>query len=272
MSIICLSKPDNVKPDNAVVKSTELVSVITPMYNAELYISDTIKSVLSQSYENWEMIIVDDCSTDNSLRIVLDFADKDDRIHIVRKRKRAGVAETRNTALDIAKGRYIALLDADDCWLPNKLERQLEFMSGTGCALSFSSFGYIDKNGNKLNRLSKAEKHVTYARLLNSNPIGCLTVIVDKRRFKNIHMPEIPHEDYACWLELLKQGHTALGLDETLALHRIYPTSVSSSKIKSLSWVWNIYRRHLNFSYIRCLVRIVVYCFFNIYKYISLYI
>lgn len=220
----------------------ELVSIITPIYNGEKFIEETIISVKKQTYTNWEMIIVDDCSKDNSEKIIKKLAESDERIKYFRLDKNSGVANARNTALKISKGRFAAFLDADDLWLPEKLEKQIDFMLEHNIEISFASYELIDEKGIKKNKVIRVPEKINYEKLLKENVIGCLTVVIDKSKVNFFEMPNIRHEDYITWLSLLKKGYKAYGIYEVLALYRKLDTSVSSNKLKSAKWRWDIYR------------------------------
>lgn len=226
----------------------ELVSIVTPVYNAEKYIWHTIKSVQNQEYENWEMIIVNDCSNDNSERIIKSIMKEDKRIRYIKLKKNSGVAIARNTAIGNAKGRFIGFLDADDIWLKSKLSKQINYMLKNKLEFTFTGYELIDENGQKLDRLVSATKVVDYNGLLKGNVIGCFTVIIDKEKIGHIQMPSIRHEDYVTWLNILKQGHEAYGINETLGLYRKMNTSLTGNKIKSAKWTWDVYRQNQNLS------------------------
>lgn len=221
----------------------ELVSVITPMYNAEKYIAKTIESVQAQTYENWEMIIVDDVSTDQSAQIVQQYAAEDTRIKYLRHEKNAGVARARNTALKAAQGRYVAFLDSDDLWKNEKLEKQLLFMQSKGAAFLYTACEIIDENGNVTGKVRHVPASQNYEELLKGNAVPCLTVILDRSQIDKVEMPEIPHEDYAAWLDILKKGITAYGIDEVLAQYRVNNSSLSGNKMQAARWTWDIYRK-----------------------------
>ena len=222
----------------------DLVSIITPMYNAEQYIGQTIDSVISQTYQNWEMIIVDDCSNDRSSEIVLEYYNKDNRIKYFKNSNNFGVSYSRNVAIKYANGKYISFLDSDDLWHHKKLEKQVEFMKKKGIAFSFCGCDVIDANGNRTSKVRRAVKRVDYKKLLKGNAIPCLTVMIDVTQIKEINMPNIPHEDYATWLNILKNGIVAYGLDETLASYREGNNSISSDKFKAMKWTWDIYNKN----------------------------
>jgi glycosyltransferase involved in cell wall biosynthesis len=213
------------------------------MYNAQKYVSYTMDSVLNQTYSNWEMLIVDDCSTDESLDIVKSYAKKDSRIKYLKAKTNSGVSNARNIALENANGQFIAFLDSDDIWHPKKLEKQISFMKKNDSTITFTSYELIDEDGKKLNKIIKAPKIVKYEDLLKSNSLGCLTVVIDRTKLKDdIKMSKMRHEDYILWLSILKKGHIAQGINEVLALYRKSNVSLSGNKIKSAMWTWNIYR------------------------------
>ena len=213
-----------------------LVSIITPMYNSGKFIKDTIDSVLSQTYKEWEMIIVDDCSTDISPEIVKSYVD-------IRTDKNGGVSNARNIALKNANGQYIAFLDSDDIWDKEKLEKQINFMKEKDCAISFTSYELIDEENKRLNKIVRVVPSIDYKTLLKGNILGCLTVIIDKSKLDfEIKMSGVRHEDYVLWLSILKRGYIAYGIDDVLAQYRKSLTSLSGNKLKSAMWTWNIYR------------------------------
>ena len=225
-----------------------LVSIITPVFNAEKFLPKTIDSVLAQTYVHWEHILVDDCSTDQSKDLIKAFCEKDDRIkyHCLEKNSGAGVA--RNTAIEKASGRYIAFLDSDDLWYPTKLERQLTFMEDNGYSFTFTSYDKIDENGNNFRKKIKAKERVTYNSALFKNPIGCLTVVYDTDFFGKQYMPSVrKRQDYALWLKLLKKGN-AYGLKECLSSYRSGYSSISSKKMDLIKYEWHIYRKEENLS------------------------
>lgn len=220
-----------------------LVSIITPMYNAERFVEKTIKSVLNQTYSNWEMLIVDDCSTDNSANIVKSYAQRDSRIKYLKSDSNKGVSNARNIALANAKGQYIAFLDSDDMWHESKLEKQVSFMKKNNHTITFTAYELIDEEDNKLNKTINISERVDYNNLLKSNSLGCLTVVIDRSRIDfDIRMSGVRHEDYALWLSILKCGNVAYGINEVLAIYRKSNSSLSGNKVKSAMWTWNIYK------------------------------
>ncbi len=220
-----------------------LVSIITPMYNSEKYIGITIESALNQTYKDWEMIIVDDCSNDNSPKIVKEYAKNDERIKYIKTDSNKGVSNARNIALKMANGQFISFLDSDDIWSEDKLKKQVDFMKKNKCTISFTAYELIDENNEKLNKIINVLKIVDYNTLLKGNILGCLTVMIDKSKLDfEIKMSGVRHEDYVLWLSILKKGHIAYGINEVLAEYRKSSTSLSGNKIKSAMWTWKIYR------------------------------
>ena len=178
-----------------------LVSIITPVYNSEKYLADNISSVLAQTYKNWELILVDDCSSDTSEIICESFEKNDSRIKYYRLAKNSGAGIARNKAIEMANGKFIAFLDSDDTWYPKKLEKQLNFMKENDYHFTFTDYNMVDEAGNDLNKLVKCKSFVNYNKALYKNPIGCLTVIYSVDFFGKQYMPSIrKRQDYALWL------------------------------------------------------------------------
>lgn len=218
------------------------VSIITPSYNCENYISETIESVLLQSYQNWEMLIVDDCSTDASRSRILEFTEKDNRVKLIRLSENSGAAVARNKAIKIATGRYIAFLDSDDRWKPEKLEKQIAFMQKTGVALSYTAYDVVDEGGNKTTEFIPPGS-LTYHDLLKTCSIGCLTAVYDAHQLGKVYMPLFrKRQDYGLWLKILKFTPEAQGLNESLAEYRLRGTSVSANKTDAAKYQWRVYR------------------------------
>ncbi|PLX70547.1 MAG: glycosyl transferase [Denitrovibrio sp.] len=244
----------------------ELVSIILPMYNDEKFIKEAVSSVLSQTYENWEMIIIDDASTENSLEIIEDFASNDSRIRVFSFDKNKGLSEARNKAIEEAGGKYIAFLDSDDLWLPEKLERQIDFMKENNLPFNYSSYFLIDSLGDDIGKFI-TKRSLTYKDILKTCSIGMLTVVYDaekigKRPFELVHM----REDYLLWLSIVKELKVVYGILEPLAKYRVRGRSVSSNKLKAAAKQWRVYRDHLGYSFVRSLYYFVHYAFFGIKK------
>lgn len=227
------------------------VSVICPSYNSSPYIRGTLESLQAQTFENWEMLIVDDCSTDNSVEIIQEFAKRDDRIKLIKLEKNSGAAVARNKAIEVAQGRYIAFLDSDDLWLPNKLEKQIEFMQQNSVPFSYSAYQQIDEAGNFLKEMSVPKK-VSYHDILKSNSIGCLTAIYDTDYFGKVYMPLIrKRQDLGLWLKLLEMSDYAYGLQENLAQYRVHSNSISANKLSAANYQWQLYREVLGFNFFK---------------------
>ncbi|UTR11812.1 glycosyltransferase [Evansella sp. LMS18] len=247
----------------------ELVSVITPAYNAEKFIHNTIKSVLAQTYSKWEMIVVDDCSTDSTVKIVREYMQQDERIKLIQLKKNSGPAVTRNTAIKNARGRYLAFLDSDDQWYPEKLEKQLKYMEENKIAFSFSSYEYMDEKGNPSGKTEPVPELVNYKDLLKQNMIGCLTVMLDTEKTGNIEMVNIrSRQDYTTWLNLTKRGIHAYGLQEVLARYRVVENSLSSNKFKMAKQNWKVYREIENLGLIKSIYYFIYYLFNKFKKYV----
>jgi teichuronic acid biosynthesis glycosyltransferase TuaG len=226
------------------VGNSPLISIVTPTYNSERYILDVINSVKSQTYSNWEMMIVDDCSSDNTRELLRKETEKDSRIKVHFLEENSGAAVARNTALQYAEGKYIAFLDSDDQWMPNKLEKQLEFMEKNGYAFSFTQYSLMDQDGNDLNKVIDVPESIDYDGLLKNTIIGCLTVMINREQTGYFEMPLIrTRQDYALWLSILKRGFKAYGLKETLSKYRVVKGSISSNKIKAAKRNWQVYRK-----------------------------
>lgn len=241
---------------------SHLVSIITPSYKSEKFISQTIKSVLSQTYKNWEMIIIDDVSPDNSNKVIEEYCKKDSRIKLIKLGINSGPAVARNRAIEEANGRYIAFLDADDLWMSEKLEKQLAYMQVKDCALSYTAYKTMSEDGKNLNVNINPPMRLTYKELLKSNRIGCLTAIYDTYKIGKVYMPLIKkRQDYGLWLKILSNIDTAYGVNELLATYRIMSNSISSNKIDLLKYNYALFREHEKFSAIKSLY----YLGWNIY-------
>ena len=221
----------------------EKVSIIVPMYNAEKFIGKTIESVLSQTYKNWEMLIMNDVSTDNSLAVVNEYAKKDDRIMVVNTEKNMGVVKGRNHLIDLANGKYIAFLDADDYWHSQKLEKQIQFMKEKNAGISCTEYTRVKENGEKINEVV-IKSEISYTDMLKNNYLGCLTVMYDVEKIGKRYFKELEkNEDYVLWLEIVKDVKTIYGLRENLAYYRVLDNSRSSNKVKTAKVRWEIYRK-----------------------------
>lgn len=223
-----------------------LVSIIMPLYNCENFVLDSIKSVIGQTYQNWELIIVEDQSTDNSYTLVSDFIADRPRIQLHQLSVNSGVAAARNYAVELAQGSYIAFLDSDDLWLPDKLEKQLQFMNTNHSSLSFTAYQRIDETGEISPHVVHVPSSITYNGLLKETVIACLSAMYDASRIGKFYFETSlkKHEDYQYWLEILKTIDKADGLDYPLAYYRTRNNSLSSNKISAASYVWKIQREY----------------------------
>ena len=245
----------------------DIISIITPSYGSASFISDTVKSVLHQTYKHWEMIIVDDVSPDNSNKIIEEYIKKDSRIKLIKLKKNSGPAVARNRAIEEAKGRYIAFLDADDLWLPEKLEKQIVFMNDNKLSLSYTAYDLIDEEDKSLGTFTPPAK-VSYTSMLKTNSIGCLTAIYDTKYLGKVYFPDIvKKQDFALWLKILKTTDKALGITEPLSVYRIRKVSVSSSKIKNSLFVWKIFRAHEHLNLIQSAYYFMWYTINGLVKY-----
>lgn len=220
----------------------ELVSVVTPVYNAEKYIEHTIASVLMQTYPNIEHILVDDCSSDTSRIIIEKLAQEDSRIKYIKLDVNSGAAVARNTGIENAKGRYIAFIDSDDIWKVNKVEKQLHFMEDNKFAFTYTNYETISTDGEIKKATMNVPEKINYTGLLKNTAIACSTVIIDRGIIGDFRMPLVRKgQDTATWLMILKNLSYAYGLNEVLTSYRKVPGSISSNKIQALKRTWNTY-------------------------------
>ena len=241
------------------------VSIITPAYNVEHRICETIESVLSQTYREWEMIIIDDLSKDDTVSIVNNYIKKDQRIKLVKLEKNSGPAVARNTGIELAKGQYIAFLDSDDIWLPTKLEKQIKFMQDNDLAVTCSSYHTIDEDGKKINTRVVKESF-SYSDMLKSNHIGNLTGIYDCEKLGKLFMDDVGHEDYTLWLRVMKKVGKTKAITEPLAEYRVLSNSISANKLKVLKWQWNIYRNIVGLDIFRSTYYFISYVYYALKK------
>ena len=234
-----------------------LVSIIMPSYNAARFIGESINSVLLQTYSNWELLIVDDCSKDNSVEVVRKFANIDKRVVLFSLEKNVGAAAARNVAIEHAQGQYLAFLDSDDVWDEYKLEKQLAFMKQYSYVFTFSNYYVMEENGKKTENIVKVPSSLSYHQYLRNTIIGCLTVIIDRQQTGDFKMPLIKSShDMALWLLIMKRGFKAYGLKDVLAGYRLVSTSNTAKKWKAAKDVWKVYREIEGLS-----VLYAAYCF-----------
>ena len=220
-----------------------LVSIITPTYNCGRFIAETIATAQAQTYTNWEMIIVDDCSTDDTKQVVDAIAAQDQRIHYHCLEQNSGAAVARTKAMELAQGEYMAFLDSDDLWMPEKLERQLAFMKENGYAFSCTAYEQIDEQSKSLDRVIHTVTKTDYNRLLLDCPVGNSTVMYHVAAMGKFQVPNIrKRNDDALWLQMLKKEKYIWGMDEVLMRYRIRSNSISSNKLAVVKYHWILYR------------------------------
>lgn len=221
-----------------------LVSVIMPTYNCGNYIAESIRSVQAQTLKEWELLIVDDCSDDNTEQVVQQFLDKDNRIFYQKLSKNSGPAVARTEALKKSKGRYIAFLDSDDLWFPQKLKSQIAFMQENEVDFSCTAYCQMDENGNSLSVALYPPEKTDYNKMLQlSNPIGNLTVMYNREKLGIYEVPNIKkRNDFALWLKILHDAPYCAGMQQVLASYRIRTNSVSSNKLAQAKYHWQLYR------------------------------
>lgn len=221
----------------------EKVSIIVPVYNAANYIEQTIQSVLAQDYENWELILVENGSADDSVAKIQAF--DDERIRLIIMDGNAGAANARNEGMRQATGTYVGYVDADDLWRPDKLSRQIAFMHEKNAAFAFTGYEFGDENANPTGKIVRVPETLSYRQALSNTTIFTSTVLFDTRRIEKdkLYMPNVKSEDSALWFQILRYGVTAYGLDENLVIYRRPANSLSSNKLEAMRRIWNLYRK-----------------------------
>ena len=241
----------------------DLISIITPVYNCEDLLHDTIESVIDQTYKNWELLLVDDCSKDNSGKIAEEYAKNDKRIKYIKLKENSGAAVARNTALENSKGRFIAYLDSDDAWKSEKLEKQMNFMLKNNYAFTCTDYEKIDEENNYLKTV-KIPERVNYNLFLRNTIIQTVGVMVDtKITGKDVLvMPNIRRrQDAATWAQILKSGHDCYEVPEVLSYYRVVKNSLSSNKFKAAKTNWYWYRKIEKLSFFKTCYCFVGYAF-----------
>lgn len=234
------------------IKENPLVSIIMPMYNAETKVLETIDSVKNQTYSNWELIIVDDCSKDSSYDLVNNICNKEPRIHLFKLDRNQGPGYATKVGVEKASGSLIAFIDSDDLWPSNKLDKQLRFMHDNNYDFTCTDYEQIDENGKPLHRVIKARVKANYKNILHTNPIGSSTVIISTELLKKIDIPEIRKDnDYALWLQILKVTDYVYGMNEVLMKYRVWSQSISHNRFKSVKYHWYVFRQYEGFGIVK---------------------
>ncbi|MBE5862821.1 MAG: glycosyltransferase family 2 protein [Lachnospiraceae bacterium] len=224
-----------------------VVSIVTPVYNVEKFIEETMDSVRAQTFQDWELLLVEDGSKDHTADVISAYLERtqEHRIRLIRMEQNGGAARARNRGVKEAKGRYLAYIDADDLWEPEKLEHQLALMQEKGAAFSFTGYEFADENGKGLGKIVKVPETIDYKEALKNTTIFTSTVMFDLQQLtkEELEMPQIKSEDTALWWRVLRSGHLAYGLDENLVKYRRAGKSLSSNKLEALRRIWNLYRK-----------------------------
>lgn len=239
-----------------------LVTVIMPAYNAQAYITEAIRSVLAQSYANWKLIVIDDGSSDDTCRIVDEFADEDPRIVLIKNKSNLGVAKARNRGLEMSEGEYVALLDSDDIWYPLKLEKQVAFAESTQADVVYSSYAIMSERGEEIFDAFLVPPSTDLEQMLTTNVIGCSTALLRRKTTQKYQFDSTYyHEDYVYWLSLLQDGRKAAGVTDVLVGYRLVSGSRASNKLNTAKHRWKIYREYLKLPIgksIACLTQYVI--------------
>ena len=247
---------------------TPKVSVIIPTYNAERYIKETIASVQKQTFDKWELIVIDDCSQDYTFSIVEQIMADDSRIKLQKNEANIGVAKTRNRGIELSQGTYVAFLDADDIWYPEKLERQIELAEKECADIVYSSYDIICADGNKAKGSYIVPEAVSYKELLKENVIGCSSVLVSSHTLKNYRFDTtFYHEDYVMWLQILANGGKAVGCPQILTAWRYMENSRSFNKRSAAKERWTIYRKFCKLPVTKCVALMFSYARAALKKY-----
>lgn len=242
-----------------------IISIVVPMYNAVTTLRETIESVQAQTYSNWELILVDDCSTDNTKEFAASFAEKDDRIKIYQMRQNGGPGAATKMGVKYATGSAVAFIDADDLWVEDKLEKQVKFMIDNDYEFVCSDYLWIDEAGKSLNKVIKCKMVADYKVILHSCPIGSSTVVIMKEQLDKVEVPIIrKNNDYALWLVLMREGLKIYGMHEILMKYRIIGTSNSFNKRKMIKYFWKVYREQEGFTVVKSTFLLAQYIFIKI--------
>ena len=226
----------------------ELISIIVPVYNVEKYILETLECVAAQTYPHWELLLVEDGSRDRTAEIIAQYVEEkgESRIRLIRQPSNQGAARARNRGLREAAGRYIAYLDADDLWVPEKLEKELRFLKEKNAAFVFTGYEFADEQGRGTGKVVRVPETLNYKQVLSNTTIFTTTVMFDTAKIskEQLKMPVVKSEDTALWFQVLRSGYLAYGLDENLAKYRRAGKTLSSNKLEAIRRIWNLYRQN----------------------------
>lgn len=249
------------------MENIPLISIIMPCYNAEQFVAESIDSVLAQTYQNWELVVTDDNSSDSTPEIVRNYCEKDNRIKLYLPGIHQGIAQTRNHSLSKANGRFVAFLDNDDLWVPTKLEHQVQFMLDNNLAFCYGNYELLNEDGTKKRKVIRHAGVMNYNKYLHNTIIGSGTVMIDTEKTGSLVMPlNETSDDMALWCHLLKNGYDAYPINEIILLYRVRNTSASSNKLKAAKDVWMVYRQQEKLSFFKSLDCFLGYAFNSVKK------
>lgn len=246
--------------------NNELISIVVPVYNAEKFIKETIESVQAQTYKEWELLLVDDCSKDSSCEIIESIDDS--RIRLIKQETNKGAYAARNRGVEEAKGRYIAYIDADDLWEPVKLEHELKFLKENEAGFVFTGYEFADEQGVGNGSIVRVPKTLPYKKALHNTTIFTSTVMIDRKVVADelIKMPHIKSEDTATWWNIMKAGHTAYGLNENLVRYRRVKGTLSSNKFEAQRRIWRLLREIAGLNVVASAYHFVLWAFLAVYR------
>ncbi|MEZ5069635.1 MAG: glycosyltransferase family 2 protein [Bacteroidales bacterium] len=249
----------------------ELVSVITPTYNSKKYIRDAIDSVLSQSYANLELILIDDASSDGTREVLKEYESSDSRVRIILNNQNSGAGISRNKGIKAARGTYIAFLDSDDAWDRNKLASQISFMQTHGYTFSYTKYAYMNESGCVIRKRNLAPNSCGYLRLLLQDCIGCSTVVINVEQLGKAYMPELRNrQDWALWLTYIKRAGRAHGMNKSFTNYRMMKGSISSNKFRLFRFHWKVYHEIEQYgvfvSSLLFLINIVLISYYSVFN------
>lgn len=239
-----------------------LVSIITPTFNSANFITECIKSIQAQTHTNWELLITDDCSNDNTVEVINSFRKEDNRIKLFRLNENSGAGIARNNSIKLASGRFIAFCDSDDRWLPNKLEVQLEYLLNHNAGFTYSSYYIQNEEQNQIGKIN-GPKQISYREILRNNYIGCLTAIYDTKAMGKMFMPDIrKRQDWVLWIRIIKKLGVVQGISEPLAIYTVRKDSISRNKLNLIKYNWLVYYKALDISLVGSILYMAQFLYF----------